>query len=321
MTLSYSLRLLCLLTVVVGIVQAALQFALSFCARLLLRPLNAASARRQERILYLLQIAPSLLAILIAGLFCLPQYLWHEPTHEAEPISWITLLLTAAVGVWFGSALFRGLRMTLRTLRFAAACRRCGRMVQHSGSGTPILALPHPNPPVALVGLLRPFVLISTELLAAGSLHPEALRVALDHEHSHAVHHDNWKLFSLSFLPRLHADAWQQRWQRAADWAADDDAAHGDPNLSLLLADAIVRSARLVRPSRTPVLCTALTTADAGLAFRVDRLLHPLRTSRSANASLPLGFAAAVLGIIAAGVIASPWIYNLSERLLHLGGF
>ena len=321
MNLSYSLRLLCLLTVVAGCVQGALQLVLRLNARALLRRMDAAGSRLRERLLYAVQMAPLLIAIFAAGALCLPEYLWYEPAHEAEPVSWITLLLAAIVGIWFGSALLGGLRIALRTLRFAAACRRSGRIVRHLGSGTPILALAGPNPPVALVGFLHPFVLVSTDLLEAGSLQPEALRIALDHERSHAAHHDNWKLLTLSFLPRLHADPWLQHWQRAADWAADDDAVRGDPALALLLADAIVCAARLVRAFRAPVICAALTSADAGLAIRIDRLLNPRRTSRPANATVRLGVAAAVLCIIGAGLIASPWIYGISESILHLGGF
>ncbi|HEX4004799.1 MAG TPA: hypothetical protein VHX60_01365 [Acidobacteriaceae bacterium] len=326
MNLSYTLRLLCLLTVVAGFVTAALQIILALNARSLLRRLEAAGARRRERILYLLQVAPLLLGLFVAGALCLPEYLLFEPTHETEPVGWICLLLTAAVVLWFGSALLRGLRIALRTLRFTSACRRSGRIVPHASSSLPVRALVDPNPPVCLIGFLHPLVVVSADLLEAGGLNPGALDVALDHERAHAQHRDNWKLLSLCLLPRLHrrfgpSDCWQQHWQKAADWAADDDAVRGDPARSFLLAETLVRAARSVRGSSSSIICTALTSAETGLSARIDRLLRPPQVSRPVGASLSFGLGAAAFLALGAAGIAFPWIYSLSEHILHLGGF
>jgi beta-lactamase regulating signal transducer with metallopeptidase domain len=320
MTLTYGLRLFCLLLVVAGLVDAALQLALSTSARFFLRQLDAAGSRRRERILYLVQVAPALLAIFLAGALCLPEYLRYEPTHEIEPVGWITLLLVAAVVIWFGTALFRGLRMTLRTLCFARLCRQSGRVVRRSGS-IPVLVLAEPAPPLGVLGFFRPFIVISADLLGAGGLHSRALQVALDHERSHALHFDNWKLLFLCFLPRLHRDAWLWHWQHAADCAADDDAACGDGARSLSLAEALVRTARLVKPSRPLVISTALTSAETRLAVRVDRLLRPRRVHRSAGNALLLGLALLAALAVGAATVATPWVYTVSERILHLGGF
>ncbi len=321
MTLSYTLRLLCLLAVVTGTVTALVQILLACNARFVSRHLETAAARSRERVLYVLQIAPLFVAVLVGGALFLPEYLLYEPTRGAEPVSWLSLVLAAAVGLWFGTAALRGLRIALRTLRFIAACRRCGRSVPQAGRLTPILALTEPILPVALIGFLRPFILISADLLEAGGLNSGCLQVALDHERSHALHHDNWKLLSLSFLPRLPADPWQRHWQRVADWAADDDAVSGDPARSLLLAEALVRTARLVQGSRVRLICTALTSTEAGLAARIDRLLRPRQASRPTGTSLSLALGGLLLVAVAAAVIATPWVYSLSESFLHLGGF
>lgn len=326
MVLSYTFRLLCLLTVVTGAVAVALQLVLALNARSILSRLEGYAARRRERILYLIQIAPLLAALFVAGALCLPEYLRYEPTRATEPVGWVSLLLAGAVGLWFGSALVRGARITLRTLRFIQACRRSGHMVQQLSRDTPVVALAEPHLPVGLAGFFHPVILISAALLDDDALNSGSLAVALDHERSHALHRDNWKLLSLSFLPRLPdllrcSDPWRQQWQRSADWAADDDAVRGDPARSLLLAEALVRTARLVRNSGPSVLCAALTSAEAGLALRVDRLLRPCQDSGAAGSSLPLRLGALVLLALGATVVASPWIYGLLEQLLHLGGF
>lgn len=323
MILPYSLRLLCLLLLVCGALCAALQLILTRCAPFILRRLESLPARRRERALYRIQIAPALAALFIAATVCIPAYLRFEPTRAAENIGGVCLLLALAVALWIGVSLGRGLRTGLRTLRFTRACRRTGQALPLGGS-TPVVALARTPFPVALLGCLRPLILISADLLASNRLHPDALDVALAHERSHARHRDNWKLLSLAFLPHLHrllGDPWGPAWRTAADWAADDDAVHGDPSRSLLLAEALVHTARVAvttRASARPVIHTALTSADAGLAARVDRLLHPSPVLPLRVSLLPSLAAALVLAALAA-IATSPWIYPLSESLLHLG--
>lgn len=126
MTLSYTLRLLCVLLVVAGLVQTATHITLAVGARSMLSCLERASARRRERILYRLLIGPAILAAFVAFAICLPAYLRHEPNREIENVSLVCVLLAAGQGLWFALAVLRGLRITLRTLRFTQICRRSG---------------------------------------------------------------------------------------------------------------------------------------------------------------------------------------------------
>jgi hypothetical protein len=325
MSLSYTLRLLCVLVVAAGLVQAGAQLAVAIGARSILRGLESASARRRERILYLLQIGPALLAGFFAVALCLPAYLCFEPHRAMESVSPACVLFAAGLGLWFASGLLRGLRISIRTLRFARACRRSGEILCVEGV-LPVFVVPDLGYPVVLAGFFRPRILVSADFVrTARSLGPDAFALALAHEQSHAVHCDNWKLLTLNFVPRLDrlvpgGARWQRLWQAAADWAADDDAVHGNPAHSLLLARVLVQAARCAHDPRSSVLCTALTSAEAGLAARVDRLTHPRRASIADASSNLAGFAfVALLAAAAAALAASPWIYALSERLLHLG--
>lgn len=324
MSLSYSLRLLCVLVVVAGIVLALAQLAPALVARSILRRLDTLSARRRERFLYLLQFGPALLAALAAVALCLPAYLYFEPHREMESVSLVCVLVAAGLGLWFASGLVRGLRLTLRTLRFARASHRSGELLSRDGA-LPVVAVANPGRPVALIGFFRPRVLVSPAFVrTARSLHPDALPLALAHERSHAAHRDNWKLLSLSLLPRLPrflsgGDPWRQRWQAAADWAADDDAVQGDSARSLLLAEVLVHAARCAHPAHPPVLSSALTSAEAGLVARVHRLTHPQGAPAPATRPTLPGLAA--LALLAAALILAfaPCVYSLSEWLLHLG--
>lgn len=324
MTLSYSLRLLCVLTVVAGLVLAISQMALALAARWILRRIDRASARWRERVLYLVQIGPALLAVFIAGAICLPAYLYGETNPGSETVSGLCLFFAAVVNFWFGWSLLRGILLTVRTVHFARSCRESGRVFGKSG-GIPVLTLRDPGPPARLIGFFRPLILLSVEFAGTGS---SGLALALAHERSHAHQLDNWKLLTLSFLPRFDrllrgGDPWGRLWQRAADWAADDDAVRGEPTRSLLLAEVLVAAARAtntVSDSRMPYIYTALTAGDAGLAARVDRLLHPRHNDRSDSS---ISFAVAAIAAFAAVMACalSPWIYALSEGFLHLGAF
>ena len=320
MILAYSLRLVCLLVVVAGLVNAALQILLRVCAPILLRRLDAASPRARERALYLLQIAPALLAAFVAGALCLPEYLLPEPAGQVEPVGCITLLLLAAVAAWFGFSLFRGLRIALRTLTCSRHCRQTGIAAARAGK-LPVIALHQASPPLAVLGFVRPIIVIAAELLEAAGLHPAALNVALDHERAHVRHFDNWKLLSLCFLPRVGASVWLRPWQFAADCAADQDAVRNDPERSLLLAEALVHAARRAGAASPSIVCTALISADAALADRVDRLLRPRPVSRSMANPFVSALAGLALLAVTAVSLATPWLYSVSERILHLGGF
>ena len=319
MNLPYILRLICLLAVVTGALDVVVQGALAPNARRVLRMLRAWPARQQERILFSLQIGPPVAALLFAGAFCAPQYLRHEANHAAEGVSWSCVVAACAALVWFGASLASGLRAWVRTMRFTRACRRSSAVVR-SHAGIPLLAVNESDAVVALAGFWRPVILVSQRLLERDGLDEAALQVALDHERAHAKHWDNWKLLALSFVPRLaRGGTWLEHWQHAADWAADDDAAQGDMERRLLLAETLVRVARCAGRRGRPVLCTALSSGEAGLQERVERLIGDraeVPATRGAMIAAMVVFAA---GAIAAAVSASPWVYGVCERILHLG--
>lgn len=323
MNVPYTLRLLSVLVVIGGLSVIAAQLALALCARPILRYLETVTARQRERILYLVQIGPALLAVFIAFCLCLPAYLRSEPNGGLENVSILCLIIAIGLALWFAAAVSRGCRIALRTLRFTRTCRRSGQTIADDGVIS-VLRVPALGVPVALFGLVHPSVVISNEFAnAADRLSPDALDLALAHERAHAAHRDNWKLLWLGFLPRidrfLRADTrWIELWHNAADWVADDDAVDGDPNRSLLLADILVCAARYSRPPGPPAAYMALTSAEAGLTARIDRLTRWEDDPRPTRTPLLPGLV--LLTLLAGTALAfSPWIYKVSEWLLHLG--
>src|SRR4030095_11550333 len=93
-------------------------------------------------------------------------------------------------------------------------------------------------------------------------------------------------------------DALERSWARFTEWAADDEAVAGDAHLSLYLAAALVRVARMgVGPTPSP-LSASFLGASREIAARVDRLLSPApfaptRTGISAVTAAGVALAAA----------------------------
>jgi hypothetical protein len=323
MNFPYVLRLTCLLAVVVGLVQVLLQLFLAANARPTLQLLQQTTARQRERALYWLQVGPVLTALLFAAGICLPEYVRHEPGVGAERVGWISILLASSFVLWFGTAAAGGLHIAARTMRFVRAGRIAGQDSGIRRAGIPVLSIPHDGHFIALAGLLNPVILVSRSLLESGGLDEEALGLALDHERAHAVCRDNWKLLSLSCLPRLHwgsrRDPWMQHWRRAAECAADDDAVRGDRVRGLLLADTLLRIARTAYSPCPPLIYTALVTGNEDLTVRIDRLIgNPAVPSEAQRSMLRPGIVAA-LAVIGAVLAISPWVYGISELILHLG--
>ena len=323
MTLPYVPRLICLLAVVVGLIHVAMQIVLAMNAPLILRLLRSATARQCERALYLIQVGPFTVALLFAVGICLPEYVLHEPASGSEDVSRICIFLSSAVLLWFGVSGFKGLRIAVRTVRFVRACRVAGQPSGLSHAGIPVISVPHRGHLIALVGFVNPVILVSRNLIGPDGLGEAAVQMALDHEGSHAVCKDNWKLLSLGFLPRLscgvRGGTWFRHWQIAAECAADDEAVRDDPARRLLLAEALVRFARSAEPFDLPVIHTALSCWNEWLFTRVNRLIgSPVYPSASHRSVLPV-WIGLTAGLLSAAIAIMPWIYRVSERILHLG--
>jgi hypothetical protein len=334
MALSYSLRMICVALVALGLIQTAVEFVLWTAQKLIFRLLASLSARSRERSLFAIQLAPFLLAAALTCFVCVPGYVHNETNFASEAVGWPCLLLAAAVLAWFASTALGTLRIVLRTASLASACKTTGARMLPTSTHTPIVSLPNAAHRVALVGLFHPRIYISTDLLADDGLSPLALDLVFEHEQSHAVQGDNWKLLSLYCLPRLNLPlagngTWLHQWQSAAEWAADDDAVCGDASRALLLAQTLVAFARrIATPTPPATVSTAFVCGNKGLELRVNRLLElsPTQTRDSGHSlvatsrlSAALILSTMLFGGAAAIAALTPWLHDFSEHLLHLG--
>jgi hypothetical protein len=148
------------------------------------------------------------------------------------------------------------------------------------------------------------------------------LAVALRHEEAHRVSRDNLKRLLLvlapGLLPGFHGfGAIERGWARFTEWAADDDAVAGDAHLSVSLAAALVRIARMGgHPPPSPV-ATCFLGDSREISARVDRLLGPTPAApvRGGNsAAVACGWA---LAAACAGSMLHPATLQTAHRIIE----
>jgi hypothetical protein len=327
MPLSYSFRLLCLALLAIGCVQAVAELAFWLASPRLLKMLAGSGARRQEQILFWGQLMTHAFALALTLVFLVPRYVEAETNLNAERVGWLSAAAAALVLCRYLHALLYGMSIWTRTIWMLRFYDSVEPVEGTYGTNPPLMSVAQPCPPLALVGLLRPRILIAKTMLDSTKLSAEALAVALDHEQAHLRHRDNWKLFALACLPGLglHTKmrpACLHLWRRHNDWAADDDAVRGDYPRALMLAESLVACAKSIPAKEPRYLFTGLATHEDELKARIERLIGLNNSQPKASNRFPVLLAlAGVLLAVACSLLAAvaPWLHETAESILHLG--
>lgn len=297
-------------------IHLAASAAVALIAGRAVRIADRFTPRTAARTLFLLRLVPLIFSILAVTAVCLPSYLWLEPVSAQEQVGWIcqaAALLTLLL--WLDSAL-RFLYTTARVYRYMQRWRREGRPDRLGESAAQAWVLQSEVPFLALAGILRPRLIASRGLLR--TLSSSQLTAALRHEEAHRTSHDNLKRLIMhcapGILPFVSASRRiEQAWAKFVERAADDRAVSGDPACALLLAEALLRVARLQGPQSA--LVAPLLSDGSELHARINRLLHPVSSPPAASRRLHL-IASAALAIVAA-VLFEPLTLRLAHRLLE----
>jgi len=277
MTLPYFLRLVCLCLASFFLLHTALGLATWQVAPAAIRLAEKMRARAAARFVFFLRLLPVMLAtILVLGLG-VPSYVWLEPRGMHERMGFAcgaAALLGAAL---WSISIGRVMHAALRSGRYARECKRIGREISTESSLVPANLLDVETPLIALAGIFRARVLISRKVM--DELTRGELEAALRHENAHRVARDNLKRFVFLLAPGIFPvmrgfGGLERAWARFSEWAADDEATGGDSRLSLLLAAALVRVARMGAAPQPSMAVTPLIAGDLGLPARVDRLLR-----------------------------------------------
>jgi Zn-dependent protease with chaperone function len=222
------------------------------------------------------RLFPAALSITFVALVFLPSYWKYEPREMVEGFD-VSLTALAVLGVaLLATAVARGVLAWRRASRRTEAWLRLARPLPLHGTAVPAFEIDVDAPIMALVGVLRPRLLITRGVLDA--LTGDELAAGVAHEIGHRRAWDNLKRLAMRAAPDLLctsavARAIEARWASASEHAADRLACDTG-RARCALASALVKVARLTPPI-TPIAEPISTLVDGGdIASRVQRLLE-----------------------------------------------
>ena len=278
-------------------------------------------ASRASWFLFCARIAPATFALLFVLAFCVPSYLWLEPGGVAERTTLAGLLVACCGFALVVAACARTASALWRSRTYLQTAHTCSAHANES-----VLVIPSTRPLFALAGLFRPRLVISSDLL--DSLTPEQFEMAARHERAHEAGYDNIKKLATILSPLALPfssgfAALERQMAKFTEWAADDRAIAGDPEKAVILADALVRVARLngLPTVAAPELISTLVSEACSLDDRVLRLLdlhQPAEKVRSYH--LAFLSAAIVLAAVAVWLGLPATLSGLHVALEHFFG-
>jgi hypothetical protein len=257
----------------VSVVASALAPAL---ARPWLEPRAVVPAGRRARVLFALRLFPSAASLLALFALFVPAHLVHEPRRTDETVGLPLLALAILAALVLVSAALRGLRTWNGARRLARTWAAGAEPLDLAVAGLSAYRITHRFPVVAVLGVRHPRLYVAGQVLS--SLRDSELHAVLEHERAPLAARDNLRHWLLRACPDVLACTPAGRqldraWREAAEEAADEHAARGGPAAALVLAEALLRVARLAPPSCAgPLPELALHNGD-DLARRVRRLV------------------------------------------------
>jgi Zn-dependent protease with chaperone function len=316
----YQLRLVYLCLALFFVIHSAAGLAIALYAPAAVRAASRMRPRSAERLLLVLRLLPAILAIFAVVGVCVPSYLWLEPETNAEEVGILCIVSAFLAAAIWTIAIVRSVRAAARSAILARECRLLGKLSAISGARMPVWTLNSSTPFLAMVGVFDSRVAISRSVIRA--LSTSQLAAALRHEAIHRASRDNLKrlllLLAPGLLPGFHGfDAIERAWARFTEWAADDEAVAGDDHLSLSLASALVRVARMGAPSQHLQLSISFLGDSREISARVDRLLNPQPIAPAAPAGRRTLITVAVAVVAFCAFLLRPATLQSAHRLLE----
>ena len=300
------------------LVNAAMSAAvLSWAATITRRPTDADSAA----FWFTARILPAATAALFVAVVFVPSYWKYEPRDFEEGFDVTLSVLALGAAVLLASAIRRGVRAWRGAVRRTRTWMLSARPLAIAGTSIPVSQIDVDTPLMALVGVLRPRLIVTRGLVAA--LTDEELAASIAHEVGHSRARDNLTRLMMHAAPDLltatpAARAIERRWASAAEHRADRMAAHDSPVARCALASALVKVARLT-PAVTPIAEPISTLIDGGeIASRVERLLADATPSTRRRSAL--GWTALSVGAVATAIAYAPalrFVHSVTELLVH----
>jgi beta-lactamase regulating signal transducer with metallopeptidase domain len=225
-----------------------------------------------------LRLLPATVAALSMALAAL-SFVFFEP-RRPETIGLVMLALATLAGGLLVVATLRLVRLVRASRRAARAWMADATPITLEGWARPAFAIGSSFPIVAVVGVWRPRLIVARSVLAACTA--GELRAIVAHERGHVDRADNTGRLLIAVTPDVlswlpFSTRFAAAWHDAAEDAADDCAGTLGDRGRLLLAEALVRVARLTPAGLTApaVVPTSALYRGENIERRVRRLVNP----------------------------------------------
>jgi Zn-dependent protease with chaperone function len=266
-----------------------------------------------------LRLGPAALSLAFVAFVFVPSYWQYEPREFVEGFDVSLTLLAAAAFAVIAAAIARGLSAWRSAGRRTDRWMRAGRPMTLVNTSMPAFAIDTNAPMMALVGVLRPRLLITRPVLEA--LTDEELSACVAHEVGHWRAMDNLKRLAMRAAPDLlfatsAARALEKRWVAASEQVADRSAGNSD-DVRCALASALVKVARITPPVSSIAEPISALVDGGDITERVQRLLDD---APSAGASRTMRWSPIALPAIVLALAYSPLlriVHSISEILVN----
>jgi hypothetical protein len=286
-------------------------------------PTDLPPATRARRIMFL-RLTPFAASTAITLFIVAPAFTLFEPVHGDETFGLALALLAAAAfarlaasAVWSMFSVYLTSRVERDWLASAAPL--------DTRFGLRAFTIDTPSPIVALVGVFRPTLIASRNVVAA--CNTEEISAIVAHERGHFDSRDNFKRWLMASLPDslrwtpMH-DEMLDAWHHAAEDAADDAATGGDEMARADLAALLLKVVRLAPQSHLGGAVLSPFVEHDGLERRVRRLNRPELELPAPFAIVPT-IAVTIVVAAAIAILSSPstleLIFEAFERLVAFG--
>jgi len=286
-------------------------------------PSNLPPAVRARRVL-LLRMTPFAVSLGITLLIVAPAFTLFEPVHDYEPYGpALAVLALAAFSRLAGSAIWAifSIHLTNRIEREWLE----SSLPLDTSYGLRAFMIDTAAPIVALVGVFRPTLIASRNVIDACSA--EEIAAIMAHERGHFDASDNVKRWLIAWLPdmlrwsRVHYEMLDS-WHHAAEDGADDAATGGDEVARADLAALLLKVVRLAPPLSWRGAVVSPFVERDGIEHRVRRLIKPALEPPAPLAIVPMIAVATIVTAMIA-TLSSPStlraIFVAFENLVALG--
>jgi Zn-dependent protease with chaperone function len=286
----------------------------------------ARAARRQARsesatFWFAVRVLPACVATLFVAAVFVPSYWRYEPRDTLERIDLTLAACAIGAGGLLAAAGIRGASAWWQARSRVGVWMRTARPLSIARTNVRAFEVEAQRPIMALVGVLRPKLLVTRGLMNA--LSEEELAACVAHELGHSRAWDNLKRLAMRASPDAlsgtsAAREIERRWASASEHAADRMAGRSGAVARCALASALVKLARLIPPEPAPAEPMSTILGGGEIASRVRRLLDDRALAPAAGRTC--AWVALVIALVTTAVTYDPLlkgIHQVTEQLVH----